>query len=121
MRVEVARVIGDVEGRSCLIVDDMITTGGTVVEATRALLAAGARPELRVAASHGILLRGALEALARAGVRELAVTDSVTIAGTGPLPITTVSVAPLLASEIRRLVSGGSERNGLPRPSATRR
>jgi ribose-phosphate pyrophosphokinase len=112
-RVAVTRVIGDVRGRACLIVDDMISTGGTVVECARALLESGARQGLQVVATHGVQLPGAREALARAGVHELVVTDSVAIVTSGPPPTTVVSVATLLASEIRRLAAGPT-----PRPCA---
>jgi ribose-phosphate pyrophosphokinase len=50
---EVIHVVGNVSRRACLIVDDMISTGGTVAESITALLAAGARPEFIVAATHG--------------------------------------------------------------------
>lgn len=106
--VRVARITGEVGGRSCAIIDDMITTGGTIAECARALMAAGARAPLVVAATHGVLVGGAREKLHAAGVDHLFVTDSVAGAeGTMP-PTTVVSVAPLLARAVRHLLDGHS-------------
>jgi ribose-phosphate pyrophosphokinase len=60
-----------------MIADDMISTGGTIAASVAALRAAGARPEITVAATHGLLLEGARDKLTRAGVREVLVTDTV--------------------------------------------
>ncbi len=57
----VMHFVGDVGGKTCLIVDDMISTGGTMASAIEALLKAGVRPELTIAAAHGLLLAGALK------------------------------------------------------------
>src|SRR4051794_13482078 len=62
-------------GRS--FIDDMISTGGTIAESIEVLLGAGARPEIVVAATHGLLLDGARHALSHESVREVFVTDSV--------------------------------------------
>ncbi|MBV9772783.1 MAG: ribose-phosphate pyrophosphokinase, partial [Gemmatimonadetes bacterium] len=59
----VTHLVGDVGGRACLLVDDMISTGGTLVQSVRALREAGGR-EFFVAATHGLLLKGAAERLA---------------------------------------------------------
>jgi ribose-phosphate pyrophosphokinase len=106
--VRVARIIGDVRGRPCAIIDDMITTGGTIAECARALREAGARAPLVVAATHGVLVDGAREKLAAAGVEHLFVTDSVASAeGTAP-PTTVVSIAPLLARAVQHVLDGQS-------------
>lgn len=97
-----AGITGDVAGRQCLIVDDMITTGGTIESAATALFAAGADPHLSVAATHGVLTGDAWERLARAGVRELFLTDSLPIAGRPRPPTHIISIAPLIADAIRR-------------------
>jgi ribose-phosphate pyrophosphokinase len=57
--------VGEVRDRSCLIVADMISTGGTITESLRTLIDAGARPEIFVAATHGLLLNGARQKLTR--------------------------------------------------------
>jgi ribose-phosphate pyrophosphokinase len=104
----VTHVVGDVRGRPCLIVDDMISTGGTIVESVKALVAAGARPGVTVAATLGALLDGARDKLERAGVREVFVTDTVTTAGEGRAQLHVISVAPLVAAAVRRLLSNES-------------
>jgi ribose-phosphate pyrophosphokinase len=111
--VSVKRIIGDVSGRPCVIVDDMITTGGTVVECLRALREAGAPSNAIVAATHAVLVPGAMKKLSAAGVQELVVTDSIaqaTATESSPLRTAVVSVAPLIATAIRRLLAGGSLR-----------
>jgi ribose-phosphate pyrophosphokinase len=115
--VEVLQVIGDVRDRPCVIVDDMITTGGTVAECAAALARAGARPGVVVAATHGVLAPGAERRLADAGVRELVLTDTVAPHGAARapeaarVPRRTVSVAPLIAEAIRRHVADRSLRD----------
>jgi ribose-phosphate pyrophosphokinase len=104
----VTHVVGDVRDRPCLVVDDMISTGGTIVESVKALLEAGARPEMTVASTHGLLLDGAREKLTRAGVREVFVTDTVPATEKGWPQLRVISVAPLVAAAIRRFLSDGS-------------
>jgi ribose-phosphate pyrophosphokinase len=104
----VTHLVGDVRGRTCLLIDDIIATGGTLVESTRALRAAGAREECYVAATHGLLLDGALGRLLDAGVRELFVTDTVARPEREPEAVRVISIAPLLAAAIRRQLADGS-------------
>ncbi|MDR3638470.1 MAG: ribose-phosphate pyrophosphokinase [Isosphaeraceae bacterium] len=105
---EVTHVVGDVAGRACLIIDDMISTGGTIARAVEAVLAAGARPEITVAATHGLFVGEARRLLAHEAVRAVVVTDTVACAEQ-PWPLLeVVSVAPLLAEAIRRLRADGS-------------
>ena len=102
--VEVRRVIGDVRGRRPIVIDDMITTGGTVDEAVHALLGAGAKPEVTVAATHGLLVGKAMERLANPAIAEVVVTDTVPVPPAKRLPkLRILSVAGLLAEAIRRL------------------
>jgi len=96
-------VTGNVEGRQPLIVDDMISTGGTLEAAARALAAAGSLPVAAIAATHALLVDGAAERLAGIGARSLVVTDSVAVPPGPRLPIRVVSVAPLLAQAVRKL------------------
>lgn len=65
----VTHVVGDVRDRPCLIIDDMISTGGTIVEAVAALRQAGAQPAISIAATHGLLLGDAQAKLRAAGAR----------------------------------------------------
>lgn len=96
-------VVGDVRGRPILIVDDMITTGGTIAAAVNLVKAAGAESEVTVAASHGLFVGPAQERLRVLGVKRFIVTDSVALAADLRLPVEMVSVAPLLAEALRRL------------------
>jgi ribose-phosphate pyrophosphokinase len=72
---KITHVVGKVSDLACLIVD-MVTTGGTVAEAITALLRAGARPEIIVAATHGLFVGGAREKVSHPAVRHVLVTRS---------------------------------------------
>ena len=108
-RVAAEELIGEVEGCEAIIVDDMITTGGTIMAAARLLVARGARPRPLVAATHGLLVGPALDRLGRLGVSRLLVTDTVPVGAPGTAPPGTAptpevcSVAPLLAEAVGRL------------------
>ena len=106
-QTEVTHLVGEVRGRACLLVDDMISSGGTLESSVRALREAGAR-EFAVAATHGLLVGDARARLERAGVSQVVVTDTVRV----PCPdwprLRVVSLAPLLAEAIRRMIEGGS-------------
>ena len=96
-------MLGDVRGRSCLIVDDMASTGGTIAGAAHALLDAGAR-EVNALFVHAIMAPGALDRMRAASVGRIVTTDSVPAK---PAPqIQVVSVAPLLARAVVRLAGG---------------
>jgi ribose-phosphate pyrophosphokinase len=105
--VSVRAITGDVRGRAPLVVDDMISTGGTIA-AVAALVEAGCVPEITVVASHALLVGPALQRLSAAPVRRLITTDSVPLPGAAPLPLQVVSVAGLLAEAILRLYTGHS-------------
>jgi len=102
--VEVRGIVGEVAGRTPVIVDDMVSTAGTIAAATAALLEAGAAPPAIVLATHGLLVGEALQRMGGLPIKRLIFSDSVEQAVSG-LPIQTVSVAPLLAEAIRRLHS----------------
>ena len=101
-------VIGEVRSRRPLIVDDMISTGGTLAGAITAVLDAGAVPDVVVVATHGLFVGPAVDRLAALPVGRLLVTDTVAGVDTGGLPVQRVSVAPLLADAILRLHDGRS-------------
>ncbi len=104
----VTHVVGEVAGRPCLIIDDMISTGGTIARAVEALLSAGARPEIVVAATHGLFVGEARRNLGHEAVRAVVVADTVADPGLAWPALQRVSVAPLLAEAIRRLRADGS-------------
>jgi ribose-phosphate pyrophosphokinase len=105
--VEAHGVIGEVRGRTPLIVDDMLSTGATLEAAAAALAAAGAATPISVAVTHALLVGRARDVLARLPLARLIATDTVAIEGAAPhLEIT--SIAPLLAAAIRREHRGES-------------
>jgi len=101
--VDTIAVSGDVKGRDCVVVEDIITTGGTISKVVQALRNQGAGRVL-VAATHPVFTGNAVERLRQADVEEVIVTDSVPIDEDklGP-PLTVLSVAPLLAEAIIRV------------------
>jgi len=101
---EMGYVIGDVKGKTVLIVDDMITTGGTLVGAARLLEESGAR-DIHVAATHPVLCGKAVENLTQSRIREVTVTDSIPLGNKVELcpKIKVLSLAGLLAEAIRRI------------------
>jgi len=105
---KVQEVVGDVEGRICVLIDDMIDTGGTIVKASEALFDNGAK-DVIVAATHAILSGPAVERFANSRVREVVVTDTL------PIPddrrfdkLTILPVAPLIARAIQEVFTDGS-------------
>lgn len=108
---ESLQIVGDIRDRPCLIVDDMITTGGTVAGCIEALLRSGARPEIFVAATHGLFVAGAAERLRHAAVHKSWVTDTLPQPASSTARVV-VSVAPMIAAAIEQLrPSDGPERH----------
>ncbi|HEY2763037.1 MAG TPA: ribose-phosphate diphosphokinase [Pseudonocardiaceae bacterium] len=102
------RVVGDIEGRLCVVIDDMIDTGGTVAGAVRALIDDGAT-DVVVAATHGVLSGPATERLAHSGAREIIFTNTLPIPDEKRFPgLTVLSIAPLLARAIHEVFDDGS-------------
>jgi ribose-phosphate pyrophosphokinase len=95
---QVTAVIGDVIDKRVILVDDVISTGGTLRRAVEALIEAGARPDVRIAATHAVLAGDARERLAHPAIKELIVTDTIPLALEDRY--TVLSIAPLLASAI---------------------
>lgn len=97
----VESVIGDVEGKSVLIVDDMISTGGSVSEACKIVRKFGAK-RVYVGATHGVLCGPAYERLSNSGAEQIFLTDTIPLQNTPP-NVKIVSIAPLLAQAILRI------------------
>ncbi len=107
-QVKANRVVGDVTGKTCVITDDMIDTGGTIAGAVGLLHEAGAK-DVVIAATHGVLSDPAAERLANCGAREVLVTNTLPIGEEKRFPqLTVLSIAPLLASTIREVFENGS-------------
>ena len=101
--VEAKAVMGDVAARSPLIIDDMLSTGGTIEAAVAALRAAGAVDPMTVAVTHALLVGHAADLLPKLGLARIVASDSVERDGIANLSVTTKSLAPLLAAAIRGL------------------
>ncbi|GAA1963881.1 ribose-phosphate diphosphokinase [Microbacterium aquimaris] len=107
-QVTVNEIVGDVEGRVCLLVDDMIDTGGTIVKAAEALKANGALRVI-VAATHAIFSDPASQRLQSEAVDEVVVTDTVPVPDDKRFPsLTVLPIAPLLARAIHEVFEDGS-------------
>src|ERR1700722_3494135 len=102
------RVVGEVQGRTCVLIDDMIDTGGTIAGAVKLLRDDGAK-DVVIAATHGVLSDPASERLAQSGAKEVIVTNTLPIGEEKRFPqLTVLSIAPLLATTIRAVFENGS-------------
>jgi ribose-phosphate pyrophosphokinase len=105
-QVKVQRIVGDVCDKEAIIIDDMVSTGGTIEEAATALIEAGCSVSgIKVATTHGLLVGPAAARLAKLPIDRLYVSDSVPPPQGFPLPLEIFSLAGLLAATIRRLHS----------------
>lgn len=104
---EVSHVIGDVEGLRPILIDDMITTAGTMAVGIKALLKLGAKPDVTIVATHPVFSSPALERLSDEAVKNIYVTDTIPFAG-GHDRVQVLSVASLLAKAIRNVHDNGS-------------
>ena len=108
-QAEAMTLIGDVDGRDCLVIDDEILTGGTVASAARLLLQRGAR-SVRIACVHPVLSAKAFEALDIPEVDEIVFTDTLPLVHGEfkTVPTRVLSVAPLIGDAMHRIHTGGS-------------
>nr|WP_281258402.1 ribose-phosphate diphosphokinase [Nocardioides gansuensis] len=102
------RVVGDVKDRICILTDDMIDTGGTIVKAAEACVEAGAAGVI-IAATHPILSDPAVDRLKNSSATEIVVTNTLPVAPDRQFDkLTTLSIAPLIARAIREVFEDGS-------------
>ena len=106
---EVMNIIGDVDGRTCIIVDDIVDSAGTLCNAAAALKQQGAE-EVFAYCTHGVLSGGAAARVAASELKELVVTDSIYGGEPDPVggPIRRLTIAPLLAEAVRRIADESS-------------
>ncbi|MGA9795068.1 MAG: ribose-phosphate pyrophosphokinase [Rhizomicrobium sp.] len=106
---EVMNIIGDVKGRSCILIDDIVDSGGTICNAAEALLKNGAK-DVCAYATHGVLSGGAVARIQSSKLKSMVITDS--IAATDEVRkcpnIRRISIAPLIAEAMRRINSESS-------------
>ena len=104
----VGRVVGDVTGRTCVVIDDMIDTAGTITKAVDALFEGGAK-DVIVAATHAVFSGPAVERLKECRAVEVVVTNSLPIADDKHFDkLTVLTIAPLLGRAIREVFEDGS-------------
>jgi ribose-phosphate pyrophosphokinase len=107
-QVKVHELVGEVRGRTCVLVDDMIDTGGTIVQAAEALFEHGAA-DVIVASTHAIMSGPAVDRLKNSRISEVVVSDTLPIPDDRQFPqLTVLSIAPLIARAIRQVFDDGS-------------
>jgi ribose-phosphate pyrophosphokinase len=107
-KVKILEVVGRVQGRTCIIVDDMIDTGATIVNAAEALFEQGA-DQVIVTATHGVLSGPAVDLLKNSQISEVIVTNTLPITNEKRFDkLTVLSIAPLIARAISEVFSDGS-------------
>lgn len=106
---EVMNIIGDVEGRHCILVDDIVDSGGTLCNAAEALLANGAK-SVEVYVSHGVLSGGAVARIAASQIQMMTITDSIMATEAVQLAhnVRQLPIAPLLAEAMNRISTESS-------------
>jgi ribose-phosphate pyrophosphokinase len=101
---ETVQVVGEVEGRTPVMIEDIISTARTISGAVDAVIRQGARPQVYVCATHAVMAGPARERLARDEIQEVVVTNTIPPPPGPPIPkLTVLSAAPLLAEAIRRI------------------
>lgn len=104
----VGKVVGDVTGRTCVVIDDMIDTAGTIIKAVDALFEGGAK-DVIVAATHAVFSGPAVDRLKESRAVEIVVTDSLPLSEDQKFDkLTVLTIAPLLARAIREVFEDGS-------------
>ncbi|MEY4722385.1 MAG: hypothetical protein RIQ46_2110, partial [Pseudomonadota bacterium] len=106
---EVMNIIGDVKGRACILIDDIIDSGGTLCNAAEALMAAGAA-SVTAYLTHGVLSGGAVARVEGSALKELVITDTIqpTEAALQASKVRVLTIAPLIGEAIRRIADESS-------------
>ena len=101
---EVMNIIGDVKGRACILIDDIVDSGGTLCNAAQALLDQGAK-SVAAYITHGVLSGGAVARVNGSALKELVITDTIlaTDAAQQSPRIRTLTIAPLIGEAVRRI------------------
>ncbi|MFH1670618.1 MAG: ribose-phosphate pyrophosphokinase [Patescibacteria group bacterium] len=105
---EVVDLVGDIQGRPCILFDDMIDTAGSLLSAKKALTDRGAHRDVYAAATHGVFSGNAITNLTEAAFKEVVVSDSIPTEGKEFPGLKVLPVAPLLAEVIRHIERGES-------------
>ena len=105
---EIIEVVGEIEGKTCILFDDMIDTAGSLASAKEALIARGADNDVYAAATHGIFSGKALDTLTKAAFKEIVVTDSIPVDPNAFPGLHVLPVAPLLTEVIKHIQEGQS-------------
>lgn len=106
--VEIMEIVGNIDGKTCILFDDMIDTAGSFVSAKQVLIDNGANEEMYAAATHAILSGKAMQNLKKANFTEVVVTDSTPVNTEGDFPLTILPIAPMLAEVINHIERGES-------------
>jgi ribose-phosphate pyrophosphokinase len=106
---EVMNIIGDVKGRTCILIDDIVDSGGTLCNAAQALLDAGAK-SVAAYITHGVLSGGAVARVDKSALKELVITDTIlpTEAAQESKRIRVLTIAPLIGEAVRRIADESS-------------
>ncbi len=106
---EVMNIIGDVKGRACILIDDIVDSGGTLCNAAQALLDAGAK-SVAAYITHGVLSGGAVARVDNSALKELVITDTIlpTDAAHESQSIRILPIAPLIGEAVRRIADESS-------------
>ena len=102
-------IIGEVDGRTCILVDDIVDSAGTLCNAAKALVEAGAK-SVSAYVTHGVLSGGAVGRVSSSPLKELVITDSIQATEAVRLAdnIRQISIAPLMAEAIKRITQEAS-------------
>lgn len=101
---EVNEVVGDIEGKTCILIDDIVDTAGTICAAKNALVEKGANPDVYLCATHPVFSGPAVERITTAGFKEVVISDSIPLS-TEIENCTVLSAAPLLAQIIENILT----------------